>query len=329
MKKVLVTGGTGFIGLHLIRRLKQDGYWVRCVDIEEPRYALDESDEFLQLDLRNERNSMIAAMGMEWVFHLAATMGGIGFISTAHAEIIQDNTLININMIEAARRNNIKKFLFSSSACVYPCYLQESADPPLLKESDVYPADPQGRYGWEKLHMEHLCQAYREAEWLDTKVVRFHNVAGPEGTWRGGREKVVAALCRKTAIAKLSGNPEVEIWGDGSQARSYLYIDDCVEGLLRLMRSDFPRPMNLGRDRAITVDELADLTADAAGVEIVKKYVPGPEGVKGRNSDNSLCRKVLRWEPQMEIEAWIGIVYKWVEGHVLGHWDELKPSATQ
>ena len=176
--------------------------------------------------------------------------------------------------------------------------------------------------------MEHLCQAYREAEWLDTKVVRFHNVAGPEGTWRGGREKVVAALCRKTAIAKLSGNPEVEIWGDGSQARSYLYIDDCVEGLLRLMRSDFPRPMNLGQDRAITVDELADLTADAAGVEIVKKYVPGPEGVKGRNSDNSLCRKVLRWEPQMEIEAWIGIVYKWVEGHVLGHWDELKPSAT-
>jgi len=319
-----VTGSGGFIGNALTTRLRKEGYWVRGVDVKYPEWSETAANKFVLRDLRSPDSCLdVTDGGIEWVFNLAATMGGMGFISTAHAEIIRDNTLININMIEAARLNKVKRFLFSSSACVYPCYLQESTNPPLLKESDVYPADPQGAYGFEKLHMEHLCNYYREAGWLSTTIVRFHNCFGQKGTWRGGREKAPAALCRKIAIAKLGGNPEVEIWGDGTQVRSYMYIDDCVEGLLKLMQSDFPGPMNLGSDRTVTVNELADIIAEIAGIKIVKKHIEGATGVHARNSDNSLCQEKLGWEPGILLEEGLKSTYRWIEGQVLEHWDEL------
>ena len=321
MEKVLVTGSGGFIGNALTTRLRKEGYWVRGVDVKYPEWSESAANEFVLRDLRTSNGCLDAAWGIEWIFHLAANMGGMGFISTAHAEIIKDNTLININMIEAARRNNVKKFLFSSSACVYPCYLQEVEKAPLLKEADAYPADPQEAYGWEKLHMEHLARRYREAGWVDTRIVRFHNVYGPEGTWCGGREKAIAAICRKVATAKLSGNPEVEIWGPGTQQRSFFYVDDCVEGLLRLMNSEFPGPVNFGRDRTVTVDELADMIAEIARIEIVKKHVEGPTGVHARNSDNSLCLEKLGWEPSIVLEEGLKTTYHWIEAQLKGQID--------
>lgn len=323
MEKVLVTGAGGFIGSHLVHYLKRQGYMVRGADLKRPEWSETAADDFWISDLRQAREAREAVRGIDWVFHLAADMGGMGYLATAHSEMISSNTRININMLEAAWRNKVRRLLFSSSACVYPCYLQEVEKAPLLKEDDVYPADPQGAYGWEKLHMEHLARRYREAGWVDTRLVRFHNVYGPEGTWRGGREKAVAALCRKVALAKLSKKPEVEIWGPGTQQRSYFYVDDCIEGLLMLMRSDFPGPVNFGRDRTVTVDELADMIAEIAGVEIVKSHVEGPTGVHARNSDNNLCREKLGWEPRIPLEEGLKLTYRWIEGEVLKHWDEL------
>lgn len=317
MKKALVTGGTGFIGSHLIRRLKEEGYWVRCVDIRLPReWDIIEADEFLLLDLRGADNARRAVAGMDWVFNLAANMGGMGHISKAHAEIIRDNTLISTNMIEAARLADTERFFYSSSACIYPLYLQEGEEAPLLREENAYPANPQDAYGWEKLHAEHLCKYYCEAGWLDTRTARFHNIYGPRCTWRGGREKAPAALCRKIAVAKLSGNPEIEIWGDGEQQRSFTHIDDCNEGILRLMQSGFSRPLNFGRDRVVTINELADMIARIAKTNIEKKYVEGPQGVRSRNSDNSLCKEVLDWVPSIPLEEGLVSTYKWVEGQV-------------
>jgi nucleoside-diphosphate-sugar epimerase len=314
--KVLVTGAGGFIGHHLVTYLKRKGYWVRGVDLKYPEFSEVDADEFEILDLRRWDNCLQATRGVEEVYGLAADMGGMGFISSHHAQILHNNSLINIHTLEAARLNGAKRYFYTSSACVYPEYRQTDANVTPLKEEDAYPAQPQDAYGWEKLVMERLCMHYREEYGLETRIVRFHNIYGPEGTWEGGREKAPAALCRKIAIAKLTGNHEIEVWGDGEQTRSFCYIDDCVEGIYRLMRSDYPHPLNLGSDRLITINQLAYLIADIAGIKITINHVAGPQGVRGRNSDNTRLRQVLGWEPQISLEEGLARTYAWIEQQV-------------
>ena len=264
--RVLVTGAGGFIGHHLVAFLKNHGYWVRGVDLKHPEYAHTVADEFQLLDLRRWEHCLEATRGIEEVYALAADMGGMGFISCHHAEILHNNILISTHTLDAARENGVRRYLYTSSACVYPEYRQIDTNVEPLREDHAYPAAPQDAYGWEKLITERLCGHYREDYGLETRTVRFHNIFGPLGTWDGGREKAPAALCRKVAAAKLSDNPEVEIWGDGEQTRSFCYIDDCVEGIFRLMRSDYHEPLNLGQDRLISINALADLVAGVAGI---------------------------------------------------------------
>lgn len=314
--KILVTGAGGFIGHHLVSRLRNAGYWVRGVDIKYPEFGDTEADEFEILDLRRWDNCLQATRGVDQVFALAADMGGMGFISRYHAQILHNNILINTHTLDAARVNGVKRYLYTSSACVYPEYLQTETQVKPLKEEDAYPAQPQDAYGWEKLITEHLCTHYREEYGIETRIVRFHNIFGPQGTWEGGREKAPAAMCRKIAIAKMTGNHEIEIWGDGEQTRSFCYIDDCLDGLDRLMQSDYHEPLNLGQDRMVTINELADIVASIAGIEITKKHVSGPQGVRGRNSDNSRLRQVLNWEPQISLEEGLEKTYVWIEEQV-------------
>lgn len=315
-ERVLVTGAGGFIGHHLVSFLKERGYWVRGVDLKRPEFAPTDADEFLILDLRRWENCLQAAEGIDEVYSLAADMGGMGFISSHHAQILHNNILISTHTLEAAREQGASRYFFSSSACIYPEYRQTDADVTPLKEEDAYPAEPQDAYGWEKLVTERLCAHYAEEGDLKTRVARFHNIYGPKGTWRGGREKAPAALCRKVAVAKLTGDPEIEIWGDGLQTRSFCYVDDCVEGIYRLMQSDHGEPLNLGQDRMVTINGLADIIADAAGIEIERKHVSGPQGVRGRNSDNTRLAEVLDWTPDISLEEGLGRTYEWIEGEV-------------
>ena len=315
-KKILVTGAGGFIGHHLVSFLKRKGDWVRGVDLKTPEYSPTDADEFRQLDLRRWENCLQATNGMDEVYALAADMGGMGFISANHAPILHNNALINLHTLDAARENGVKRYLYTSSACVYPEYRQVATNVTPLKEEEAYPAQPQDAYGWEKLITERLCLHYREDYGLETRIVRFHNIFGPLGTWDGGREKAPAAMCRKVAIAKKTGNMEVEIWGDGEQTRSFCYIDDCVIGLYKLMQSNYPEPLNLGQDRLISINQLADLVAEIAGVRIIKRHIAGPQGVRGRNSDNTRLKEVLGWEPEISLEEGLARTYAWIETQV-------------
>lgn len=323
--RVLVTGAGGFIGHHLVTFLKNAGYWVRGADIKKPEYAPSDADEFLELDLRYRENCLQATADIDHVYALAADMGGMGFISAHHAQILYNNSMIDMQTLDASRLNGVSRLLYTSSACVYNESKQMDANVTPLREEDAYPALPQDAYGWEKLISERLATHYREDYGIETRIVRFHNIYGPLGTWTGGREKAPAAMCRKIARAKLTGNPEIEIWGDGEQTRSFCYIDDCTRGIDLLMRSDYVEPLNLGQDRMVTINQLADIVAGVAGIGIVKKHIPGPQGVRGRNSDNTRLRRVLHWEPEISLEQGLDRTYAWIEKQVA---QQLAPAST-
>jgi nucleoside-diphosphate-sugar epimerase len=327
-KIALVTGAGGFIGHHLVDYLVKKGRRVRGIDIKLPEYAPTSADDFRILDLRVEENCAIATAGVDEIYHLAADMGGIGYISSSHAAITLHNTLINVHMLKAARENEVKRFLFSSSACVYPQYLQTKPDVTPLREDDAFPADPEEGYGLEKLYMEKLCQYFSEDWGFPTRTVRFHNVYGPLGTYYGGREKAPAAISRK--IAEVEDGDTIEIWGDGQQTRSFMHVDDCVEGIFRIMQSDYDRPLNLGTDELVTIDQLVDLVAKVAGKRVVKRHdTSRPQGVRGRNSDNSRLREILGWEPRIMLSEGIVPTYRWIEEMVAGGKTELRASRAQ
>ncbi len=315
-KKVLVTGAGGFIGSHLVKFLRDKGYWVRGVDIKKPEFSADHSNEFLLLDLRNFENALMATEGVDQVYSLAADMGGMGFISNNFSLIFHNNMMISTNTLEASRENGVKKYFYSSTACVYPESKQLTENPLPLKEDDAFPASPQDSYGWEKLIHELMCTYYQNDYGIEMRVARFHNIFGPMGTWRGGREKVPAAFCRKVAIAKLTNNPEIEIWGDGNQTRSFCYIDDCVKGIDLFMESDYNKPLNIGQDRMVSINDLADIVSSIAGIKIKKKHIDGPQGVRGRNSDNTMVNRVLGWTPQVSLEDGLLETYNWIEEQV-------------
>jgi GDP-D-mannose 3', 5'-epimerase len=315
-KHLLVTGAGGFIGHALVKRLKADGHWVRGVDLKYPEYETSSADEFEILDLRRWDNCLLATRGgIDEVYNLAADMGGIGYITAFHADIARNNILINAHMLEASRQNKVGRYLFSSSACVYAQSKQKDADVTPLREEDAFPAEPEPGYGWEKLYAEELCRYYWHDYKFETRIVRFHNVYGPLGTYDGGKEKAPAAICRKVALA---GDPdEIEVWGDGEQTRSFMYVDDCVEGLVRLMASDYRDALNLGTDELVTINHLVDLVADSAGKRIAKRHnLLGPQGVRGRNSDNSRLREVLGWEPSITLRQGLPRTYPWIENEL-------------
>jgi len=315
VERVVVTGAGGFIGHHLVTYLKSAGYWVRGVDVKHPEYTDVDADEFEILDLRKWDNCLQALRGVDHVYALAADMGGMGFISANHAVILRNNALINLHSMEAARVHGVTRYLYTSSACVYPDELQTYADVKPLREEDAFPANPQDAYGWEKLLTEKLAEYYTQDFGLETRTVRFHNIYGPYGTYEGGREKVPAALCRK--VAKAEEGADIEVWGDGEQTRSFCYIDDCVEGIYRIMMSDYSGPLNLGTDRLVSINELADIIIDISGKRgIGLRHIDGPQGVRGRNSDNSRIRDILGWEPATSLEDGLEPTYRWIEKQV-------------
>ena len=317
-KRAVVGGAGGFIGHHLVGFLKKEGYWVRGVDVKLPDFEQTLADEFELLDLRDPESCRKATSGVDEVYQLAADMGGIGFITANHADVARNNVLINVHMLEAAQEQGVQRFFYSSSACIYPQHLQNVPDIAGLKEEDAYPADAEEGYGWEKLFSEKMCQYYLQDKGLQTRVARFHNVYGPQGTYEGGREKAPAAICRKVALAVDGG--EIDVWGDGKQTRSFMYVDDCVEGIFRIAQSDHWAPINLGTDVMVTVDELCDMVSQIADKRLTLRHdLSKPQGVRGRNSDNSRLRETLGWEPKMSLEEGLGITYRWIEEELARH----------
>jgi GDP-D-mannose 3',5'-epimerase len=316
-KYALVCGAGGFIGGHLVKRLKRDRFWVRGVDSKFHEFSESDADDFVVGDLRDQAFCRtIVDRRFDEVYQLAADMGGAGYIFTGEhdADLMHNSATINLNMLDACLKRDIKKIFYSSSACMYPAYNQDDPLNPNCSEDSAYPAAPDSEYGWEKLFSERLYLAYRRNYGLQTHVARYHNIFGPEGTWTGGREKAPAAICRKVALAR-SGD-EIDVWGDGEQTRSFLYIDECIEGTVRLLRSTFAGPVNIGSEEMVTINQLVDLVADIAGKQIGKKHIPGPQGVRGRNSVNQLIWEKLHWLPTQSLRNGLERTYQWIEMQV-------------
>jgi len=316
MKKALVCGAGGFIGGHLVERLKDEGYWVRGVDIKHHEFSQLPADEFIKADLRDPGVCKLVAQGIDEVYQLAADMGGAGYIFTGEhdAVVMHNSATINLNMAEAARLARVKKVFYSSSACIYPEYNQMDPDNPKCSEDSAYPAAPDSEYGWEKLFSERLYLSYMRNYGLEVHIARFHNIFGPQGTWTGGREKAPAAMCRKVAETEDGG--EIEMWGDGKQTRSFLYIDECLEAVRRLMESDFSGPVNIGSEEMVTINQLAEMVMSVAGKKLKIKHIEGPLGVRGRRSDNDLIQKVLGWKPSEPLIDGLSKTFPWIKAQV-------------
>jgi GDP-D-mannose 3', 5'-epimerase len=319
-KSVLVLGAGGFIGGHLVHRLKREGIWVRGVDLKSPEYRDVEADDFLIADLRDPLVCReVIDRRYDEVYQLAADMGGAGYIFTGEhdAEVMHNSATINLNLVEACRRRTISRIFYSSSACMYPAYNQEDPDNPNCAEDSSYPAAPDSEYGWEKLFSERLYLAYQRNYGIQVRIARYHNIFGPQGTWNGGREKAPAAICRKVAEARNGG--QIEVWGDGHQTRSFLYVDECIEGTTRLTRSNFSGPVNIGSEEMVTINGLVDVVCDIAGKKLEKIHIPGPNGVRGRNSDNRLIAQKLGWRPSQTLRRGLELTYPWVETQVMSN----------
>lgn len=317
MKKALVLGGGGFIGSHMVSRLKSENFWVRAVDLKYPEFSETRADDFIQGDLRDPYVCRDAIdQKFDEIYQFAADMGGAGFVFTGEndADIMHNSALINLNVLEACLRRNSKRIFYSSSACMYPEQNQMDPDNPNCEESSAYPANPDSEYGWEKLFSERLFLAFARNYGFESRVARYHNIFGPEGTWQGGREKAPAAICRKIAMAKAEDT--IEVWGDGLQTRSFLIVDECIEGTLRLMRSNCKIPLNIGSDEMVTINKLVDMVEIIANKKITKKHIQGPEGVRGRNSDNTLIQKELNWAPTNSLQSGLEKTYQWILNEV-------------
>lgn len=317
MKTALVCGAGGFIGSHMVKRLKKERFWVRGVDLKYPEFSETESDDFVIGDLRDQYVCrQVVDRKFDEVYQFAADMGGAGYIFTGEndSDVMHNSGTINLNMLDACHKRNVKRIFYSSSACIYPEYNQLDPDNPNCAEDSAYPAAPDSEYGWEKLFSERLYLAFHRNHGIEARIARYHNIFGPEGTWEGGKEKAPAAMCRKVAVAKDGG--EIEIWGDGKQTRSFLYIDECLEGTLRLTRSEWTGPVNIGSDEMVNINQLADMAMKLAGKKLPKKHIEGPLGVRGRNSDNKLIKKKLGWRPTKPLFDGIRKTYVWIEEQV-------------
>jgi len=324
-KRALVCGAGGFIGSHLVKRLRNEGWWVRGVDIKSPEFSPTEANDFVIGDLRDPVLCMsLFDAPFAAVYQLAADMGGAGYIFTGEndANVMHNSALINLNMVGACMEGKSHRIFYSSSACIYPAYNQTDPDNPNCSEESVYPAHPDSEYGWEKLFSERLYLSFHRNYGMEVKIARFHNIFGPEGTWMDGKEKAPAAICRKVAEAKDGGT--IEIWGDGKQTRSFLYIDDCLEGMLRLMQSDWTGPVNIGSEEMVTIDELANMVMDIAGKRLEIRHIEGPLGVRGRNSDNRLIEEKLAWKPTQPLKVGLEKTYRWIAQQVEGHLSQEK-----